>query len=166
MDQIHDIIEVRHVFGNHESRVTSVYFLVVDEGISSLLDLVTSPVAVCGVTEVIFGSYKHSGGKLGDLSQINFWRSILPVFLLISFSAPVVKLELLSMHKLSIVDKTLYTGTSREMRHIHTKSVWVIKWRILSDQESLANQADFWNDSTEQFRGIIGRISKDFPDMQ
>jgi len=56
--------------------------------------------------------------------------------------SPIVESECLFVDHLTIVDKALDRGASREMSHIDLKSFVIIKIWILSNQESLSKLAE------------------------
>jgi len=84
---INHSIHVGHVSSNEETGVASVELLVVNECVTSLLDLVTSPLCIGGVSEAVLETSEHANWRTAivDVGEVNSWRCILSIFGLVGF---------------------------------------------------------------------------------
>jgi len=122
--------------------VASCELLVMDELGASLFDLVSGPLCVGWITEVIGSTYEHSHRDVRHRRQIDKWWLILVVLLLVEFfGTPIVKLELLAFDYLSVVEEALHASTSWEVAHVDLEPLGVIKLWVLCDEESLCKLA-------------------------
>lgn len=129
--------------------MASIYFLIVDKGFSSLIDLVGCPLAVGDVAKVILGANEHSGGEFSDSCEVNIWRSSLAVLLNIFLLTPIVESERFRVNDLTIMNQTLDTCPSWEVRHIHSEPILVIKRWILGDQKALPKETNIRDSSAD-----------------
>jgi len=160
-DKFHNIVEVGHVFADQEGCVTSFDLLVVGNG----LDLVSGPLTVLDITQIVFSSYEHSYWNLVNIAQINLGGCVLVVVLLIFRLAPVIICHSFLTYSLTVVNETLHARRGGEMRHVDLESVVIIKSRVLSDGEALDCLADAVEILADLSRGHLRTLTKHIVDM-
>lgn len=127
-------LEVTHVFAHHERCVSSLHLFVVLQ--SCCAHLALSPSAILGISQVILCANKHCGGHF-DFSKIDVWRSRLTVLLFVLLRrAPVVEGNFICIYNLGIVHDALNTSTCGEVPHVYLKAVFIVKLRVVSNQEA------------------------------
>ena len=109
VDKLEDIVEVVHVFSDHEGGVACLDFLVVLQGIAALLDLRPGPSRICQITQVVFGAHEHRYGNVAlDIGVVDLGWSVLAILLLIDLLSPVVEFHVARVDHLSIVNQGLH----------------------------------------------------------
>lgn len=126
MDKVHNLVEISHVFADHEGRVAGIDLLVMDH--HGGIQLVSGPLSIGYVSEVILSSDKHSNWNRCNFPQIDLRWSVLAIFLLVDIlGAPVIKDHVWVRDHLTVVHETLDACASWEMTHVDLESFRVIK---------------------------------------
>lgn len=165
--ELNDVIEVGHVLGDHEGGVAELVLLIVSDSIAAFVDRVTGPPGVGQVTQVISGANEHSDRDLAsDVAEIDLGRDLRSVLLHVLSLAVVEDLEVLAGDLLRVVIDALDRGTSREVTHVDLEANRVIDIRVLSDEESSAERANYRQDSASDADSFVRETSENVVDAQ
>ena len=100
--------------------------LVMDHHVGA--QLVSGPLSIGDVSEIIFCSYEHSDWNGLNLAQIDLRWSVLAIFFMVDgLGAPVIEDHVWLRDHLTVVHETLDACASWEMTHVDLESSSVIK---------------------------------------
>ena len=130
LQQIHDGVEVAHVLPDHESEVTRVYLLVVDNIVS---DLVAGPLSIRGVRQDILNAREHCHWDGADVLK----RDQICLSLATNDVIEVIRIDLepVLFHVLGVVQDRLHARAVRLVAHIDSEPVIVVKFRVLIHEQ-------------------------------
>lgn len=134
LEQVHDSVEVAHVFADHKGKVTGMDLLVVDNIVA---DLVASPLGIRGIRQNILDAREDSHGHSVDVlerDQVSLALAANDIRVVVSEDLEAVLFQILS-----VVKDGLDAGAVRLMAHIDGESVIVIELGVLVD-EKLSNE--------------------------
>ena len=142
LEQIHHGVEVGHVLANHESEMTSMDLLVMDNIVANL---VPGPLGIGGVGQDVLDTCEDSDGDSVDVLERD--QVCRPLLVGVDQICVVVRedLESILLQVLRVVQNGLNTGTIWLVTHVNSKSCIVIKFGVLVNEE-LSNQfAGCWD---------------------
>ena len=145
LQKAHDGVEVAHVFADHESEVTGMDLLVMDDVVA---DLIAGPLSVRGVRQDVLDTSKHSDRHSADVlerDQVGLSLSTDDVCVVVSED-----LEAILFHILSVVQDSLDAGAVGLVAHIDGKSVIVIELWVLVDEKFGNELAERWDVGAEE----------------
>jgi len=120
------------------------YFFIVDDGITSGLNLFSSPSDIFQVTKIVLSSTEHCHWNITlDIGQVDQrWRVGAIMNLVGGSTTPVIKNEFTIVNLLSIMDQTLNRCATWEVTHIDIKPIFVVKSRVLGDKEAFSDMTN------------------------
>jgi len=142
---------VGHVFGYHESEVTTLDLFIVEHRFANR---VSGPMSVSGISELITYSFKHGNGDLDVLNRDEISFPVLAdVKVLVVVRSP--DLESVFSHVLSVEQQCLDRGAVGLVVHVNLEAIGIVRLRIGGDDRSLESSTEFRNGVAEKFRGSV-----------
>ena len=130
LEQVHDRVKVAHVFTHHESEVTGVDLLIMDDVVA---DLVSGPLGIRSVSQDVLDTGEHGNWHGVDVLERNEVCLALPSNDVIEVVRP--DLEAILFQVLRVVQDRFNACAVGLVAHIHSKSVIVIEFRVLVDEK-------------------------------